>query len=160
MTAATAVTGVTSVTAGPRVLAIMGSGETAPAMAKVHRALFERFGGAARTGGAGPVAAAIIDTPYGFQENADELSARTMEFFATSVGNPVEVASYRSRHVDGLTAATALARIRSARYVMAGPAAPVTHLGSGKVGQSRARWPRSSAAAKAAGCSLWQAPRP
>ena len=129
MTAATAVTGVTSVTAGPRVLAIMGSGETAPAMAKVHRALFERFGGAARTGGAGPVAAAIIDTPYGFQENADELSARTMEFFATSVGNPVEVASYRSRHVDGLTAATALARIRSARYVMAGPGSPSYALG-------------------------------
>ena len=26
---------------GPRILAIMGSGETAPTMAKVHRALFE-----------------------------------------------------------------------------------------------------------------------
>ena len=130
MTAATAVTGVTSVTAGPRVLAIMGSGETAPAMAKVHRALFERFGArAGGTGGAGPVAAAIIDTPYGFQENADELSARTVEFFATSVGNPVEVASYRSRDVDGLTAATALARIRSARYVMAGPGSPSYALG-------------------------------
>ena len=59
-------------------------------MAKVHRALFDRF--EART-----VPAAIVDTPYGFQENADELSARTLEFFATSVGNPVEVASFRSR---------------------------------------------------------------
>ena len=29
-----------------------------------------------------PVPAAILDTPYGFQENADELSARTVEFFA------------------------------------------------------------------------------
>ncbi len=106
-------------TTGPRILAIMGSGETAPAMAKVHRALFERFGA-----GAGPVAAAVIDTPYGFQENADELSARTMEFFATSVGNPVEVASYRSADVDALTASTALARIRGARYVMAGPGSP------------------------------------
>ena len=28
----------------PRILAIMGSGETAPTMAKVHRALFERLG--------------------------------------------------------------------------------------------------------------------
>ena len=60
-------------TDGPRILAVMGSGETAPAMAKVHRALFERF--------RGPVAATIIDTPYGFQENADDLSARTLEFF-------------------------------------------------------------------------------
>ena len=100
----------------PRILAVMGSGETAPAMAKVHRALFERFGG--------QVPAAIVDTPYGFQENADELSSRTLEFFATSVGNSVEVASYRSNEVDAITAATALARIRAARYVMAGPGSP------------------------------------
>jgi hypothetical protein len=104
---------------GPRILAIMGSGETAPTMAKVHRALFERF----EAGGA-PVPAAILDTPYGFQENADELSGRTLEFFATSVGRPVAVASYRSRDVDGVVLATAVARIREARYVMAGPGSP------------------------------------
>ncbi len=102
--------------AGPRILAIMGSGETAPTMAKVHRALFDRLGG--------PVPAAIVDTPYGFQENADELSARTVEFFATSVGVPVEVASYRTAKVDPVVAATALARIRGARFVMAGPGSP------------------------------------
>ena len=101
----------------PRVLAVMGSGETAPTMAKVHRALFDRF--EART-----VPAAIVDTPYGFQENADELSARTLEFFATSVGNPVEVASFRSAAEDAVTAATAVARLREARYVMAGPGSP------------------------------------
>jgi hypothetical protein len=104
----------------PRILAIMGSGETAPAMAKVHRALFERLGARPSE----PVPAAIVDTPYGFQENADELSARTMEFFATSVGNPVEVASLRNRDVDAVTASTALARIRAAHYVMAGPGSP------------------------------------
>ena len=101
----------------PRVLAVMGSGETAPTMAKVHRALFDRFAERA-------VPAAIVDTPYGFQENADELSARTLEFFATSVGNPVEVASFRSAAEDAVTAATAVARIRGARYVMAGPGSP------------------------------------
>jgi len=104
------------VSAAPRILVVMGSGETAPAMAKVHRALFDRFDG--------QVPAAIVDTPYGFQENADDLSSRTLEFFATSVGNPVEVASYRSNDVDAVTAATALARIREARYVMAGPGSP------------------------------------
>jgi len=102
---------------GPRVLAIMGSGETAPTMAKVHRALFERFE-------PGPVPAAILDTPYGFQENADELSARTVRFFDESVGREVGVASYRSRDVDAVTAATAVARIREARYLMAGPGSP------------------------------------
>ena len=104
-------------TTATRILAVMGSGETAPTMAKVHRALFERFDGK-------PVPAAIVDTPYGFQENADELSARTLEFFATSVGNPVDVASYRTRTVDAVTEATAVARIRAARYVMAGPGSP------------------------------------
>ena len=101
----------------PRILAIMGSGETAPTMAKVHRALFERLGPA-------PVPAVILDTPYGFQENADDLSARTVKFFAESVGREVGVASYRSRDVDALTAATAVARIRPAQYVMAGPGSP------------------------------------
>ena len=49
----------------PRILAIMGSGETAPTMAKVHRALLERFGPSRRR-------PRSLDTPYGFQENADE----------------------------------------------------------------------------------------
>lgn len=104
-------------TSGPRILAIMGSGETAPTMAKVHRALFELLG-------PDPVPAVIVDTPYGFQENADLLSARTVDFFATSVGRSVEVASYRSRDVDDVTLATAVGRIRRARYVMAGPGSP------------------------------------
>ena len=95
----------------------MGSGETAPTMAKVHRALFERLG-------PGPVPATILDTPYGFQENADDLSIRTVRFFAESVGREVSVAAYRSRDVDAVTAATAIARIREARYVMAGPGSP------------------------------------
>ncbi len=102
---------------GRGILAIMGSGETAPTMAKVHRALFERLGRE-------PAPATIVDTPYGFQENADELSARTVEFFASSVGRPVSVASYRSRDVDPVTLASAVARIREARYVMAGPGSP------------------------------------
>ncbi len=101
----------------PRILAIMGSGETAPTMAKVHRALFERLDPE-------PALAAILDTPYGFQENADELSARTVRFFAESVGRDVTVASYRSRDVDAVTAATAVARVREARYLMAGPGSP------------------------------------
>ena len=57
----------------------MGSGETAPPMAKVHRrltAMIERR----------PPSATLIATPYAFQENADEITARTLDYFATNVG--------------------------------------------------------------------------
>lgn len=110
----------------PRILAIMGSGETAPAMAKVHRALFERLSGDGQ-GGSGSgvsVPATLIDTSYGFQENADDISARIVDYFRVSVGRPMTVASYRSRDVGAADAATAVARIREASYVLAGPGSP------------------------------------
>jgi cyanophycinase-like exopeptidase len=101
----------------PRVLAIMGSGETAPTLSRVHRSLFDRLGPP-------PVPAVLIDTPYGFQENADDISGRAMDFFRETVGHPIGVASYRSAQVDGLAHATAVARIREARYVFTGPGSP------------------------------------
>jgi cyanophycinase-like exopeptidase len=101
----------------PRILAIMGSGETAPTLSRVHRSLLERLGPS-------PVPAVLIDTPYGFQENADDISGRTMDFFRETVGHPIGVASFRSAAIDQLTRATAVARIREARYVFTGPGSP------------------------------------
>ena len=95
----------------------MGSGETAPTMAKVHRALFERFD--RRTAGA-----TLIDTPYGFQENADDLTARIVDYFRVSIGREMSVASYRTRDVGPVASATALARIGEAEYVLSGPGSP------------------------------------
>ncbi len=54
----------------PRLLTIMGSGETAPTMVKVHRAVRDRLGPDA--------SGVLLDTPYGFQRNADDLSARAV----------------------------------------------------------------------------------
>jgi hypothetical protein len=102
----------------PRLLTIMGSGETAPTMAKVHRALFERLGR-----GRG-VPAVLIDTPYGFQENADDLSERIVAYFQDSIGRPMEVASWRTADRSPTEAAEALARIGAASYVLAGPGSP------------------------------------
>ena len=62
-----------------RLLAIMGSGETAPTMVKPHRQLFERLG-------PDPVPAVILDTPYGFQANADDISARAVELLRRQRG--------------------------------------------------------------------------
>ena len=102
----------------PRVLTIMGSGETAPTMIKVHRRLMEDAGATE------PGAAVLLDTPYGFQENADDISERAREYFRRSVGHEIEVASWRSAEVDSVTRERALAAIGDAHYVFAGPGSP------------------------------------
>ncbi len=105
----------------PRLLVIMGSGETAPTMKGVHRAVFDRI--AAVTGG--QVDAVLIDTPFGFQENAPTLAARTTEYFMDTAGRHVEVAGLgRTDTGDVVAAETAIARIRAADWVFAGPGSP------------------------------------
>jgi hypothetical protein len=99
----------------PRLLAIIGSGETAPTMSKVHRLLVERLG-------APPVDAVLLDSPYGFQENADEISQRTVGYFR-NLQIPVDVASWRTPD-DVLARERALARIDDADHVFAGPGSP------------------------------------
>jgi len=101
----------------PRLLAIMGSGETAPTMAKVHRLLVERLGPA-------PVDAVLLDTPYGFQENAEEISRRVVGYFGRNLRIPLRVASWRSPGDDVLQREQALALVRDADLVFAGPGSP------------------------------------
>ncbi len=100
-----------------RLLVIMGSGETAPTMIKPHRQLFDRLGPP-------PVPAVLLDTPYGFQANADDISARAVDYFAASVGRTVEVAGLRARDGDPVTRAAALAKVAAARWLFAGPGSP------------------------------------
>src|SRR5206468_2217066 len=100
----------------PRLLVLMGSGETSPTMVKTHRTLIERVGG-------GP--AVLLDTPFGFQENADDLVARARAFFKESVGTELELATYRSAGELGSVAyERTLSLLRSAGYVFAGPGSP------------------------------------
>ncbi len=101
----------------PRILTIMGSGETTPTMARAHRTVLDRLGER-------PVSAVLLDTPYGFQENADDISDRALDYFRDSVGNPFTVATFRSADVDVLIRETAQVRIREARLVFAGPGSP------------------------------------
>jgi cyanophycinase-like exopeptidase len=101
----------------PRILTIMGSGETTPTMARAHRTVLDRLGEK-------PVAAVLLDTPYGFQENAGDISERALIYFRDTVGNPMTVASFRSAEVDPLARETAQVRIREARLVFTGPGSP------------------------------------
>jgi cyanophycinase-like exopeptidase len=105
------------VTAVPRILTIMGSGETTPTMARVHRQVLERLGER-------PVPAVVLDTPYGFQENAEEITDRAVDYFRDTVGAAFSIASYRSADADAFIRETALVRIREARLVFTGPGSP------------------------------------
>jgi len=99
----------------PRLLTIMGSGETSPTMAKTHRELLARVG----------PPAVLLDTPFGFQENADDLVAKATEYFRVSVGTDLGLASWRSAAgADALATGRALARLREAHYVFSGPGSP------------------------------------
>jgi len=97
----------------------MGSGETAPTMGKVHRDLL------ARLAPSGPVTSVLLDTPFGFQANADELSTRAVAYFRETVQAEITVASFRSADEAGtLEHETMLNRVRAAGYVFAGPGSP------------------------------------
>lgn len=102
----------------PRLLVIMGSGETSPTMVTTHRRLVERLGPP-------PVPAVMLDTPFGFQANADVLAQRAVGYFRESVGLEMEVSTWRTA-AEGSTleGARSLARLQAARYVFAGPGSP------------------------------------
>ena len=104
-----------------RLLTIMGSGETAPTMVKPHRTVFERL----EAGAPDAVPAVFLDTPFGFQENADELSTKTVAYFETSLTRTIGVAGIqRIETISTLQREAAFARIRLARFVFAGPGSP------------------------------------
>jgi hypothetical protein len=111
-----------------RVLAIIGSGETSPTMVTAHRELISRLGLASPQ-------AIVVATPYAFQENAADVSARTQRYFADSVGLRVRVAAGTSPAADPAMApplippdaedeARQAAGIRAADWVFAGPGSP------------------------------------
>jgi len=101
-----------------RILCVMGSGETAPTMAPVHRELIERVGGDGAR-------AVLLDTPFGFQENADELVAKAQEHFQRSIGHPLELASLRRVEISSeVEREAAYSRVHDADYVFSGPGSP------------------------------------
>ena len=99
-----------------RVIAVLGSGETSPTMVTLHRELVARFGSA-------PPAAVLLETPYGFQENVADISARARSYFARSVGLTVETAT-GLRGAQDAGSAAGLAALRAADWVFSGPGSP------------------------------------
>ncbi len=101
----------------PRILAIMGSGETAPTMVTTHRMLAAKL--------PKPAQATLLDTPYGFQENAPELATKAVEYFKTSINMTLDVAGLTQMiGADALTVEHGLQLVADAQYIFAGPGSP------------------------------------
>jgi hypothetical protein len=106
--------------AGCHILAVMGSGETSPTMVTVHRALVARLAARPR--------AVLLETPYRFQENADDISARAVAYFARSVSLDVSVLA-GTRPAEGAGDADSdgdggAGEVRAADWVFSGPGSP------------------------------------
>ncbi len=101
----------------------MGSGELTATMVEVHKEILTRIGGLPK--------AVFLDTPAGFQLNADQLSQRAVEYFRTRVQHPMSVVSYKSKDIPAVEAEDACRLLRESDYVLVGPGSPtyaVEHL--------------------------------
>lgn len=104
------------------VIALIGSGEMAPTMVRLHRELLARVGPAP--------SAVFLDTPFGFQENADELTNKIVEFFDVSLHTPIQAPRFRGTPGESRFDGEAmLEAVRHADYVFAGPGSPSYALG-------------------------------
>ena len=97
-------------------LTLIGSGELAPSMSRVHRSVAGRIDGR--------VQGVFIDTPAGFEPNVDDIAAKAVAYFDKHLGIACDVASYRGEAAGHDSSAAAARRIRLANYVFAGPGSP------------------------------------
>ena len=87
-----------------RIFALMGSGENSPIMVTPHQKIIKSTGS-----NLNPI---NLNTPYGFQENIDELSAKIEKYFEVNVGTKIT------------TSSAPIADIANASWVFAGPGSP------------------------------------
>ncbi|MBI5579192.1 MAG: hypothetical protein HY895_08565 [Deltaproteobacteria bacterium] len=98
-------------------IVLMGSGELTATMVEVHKDMIGRLGPEAR--------AVFLDTPAGFQLNADQISAKAGEYFRDKVGHPMALASYKSKTRAALfESEKAFIALKQADFVLIGPGSP------------------------------------
>jgi hypothetical protein len=98
------------------VLALLGSGETAPGMTKVHREIFSRLP---------DISAVNLDTAYGFQLNVPQMSEKLEEYFDKSLHVDVTTLHFASyERASELERTLFKQQVRQSNYVFAGPGSP------------------------------------
>ncbi len=98
-------------------LTLMSSGEMSARLSPAHRAVLERI--------QEPLRAIFLDTPAGFQENAEALAQKAGEYFQHNLQRELRVVSFKSKQEATAEQVNEVAaQIRSANYVFAGPGSP------------------------------------
>lgn len=99
------------------IIVLMGSGEMTATMVEVHKSLLRRFGKSPK--------AVFMDTPAGFQLNADHISQKAIEYFKLRVQQPLRLASFKSAKITSdLEAEQTFETLRNADYILIGPGSP------------------------------------
>ena len=119
----------------------MGSGETAPTMVSTHRRLAASLADGPSTVRS-MVNAALLDTPYGFQENASELAERAVHYFSESVDVDLRIGGLTSLSTaNSLDRERGLELLRTSDYLFAGPGSPTYALRNGRTPMSPTSFP-------------------
>jgi peptidase E len=98
-------------------IVLMGSGELTSTMVEVHKNLLTKLGDSPE--------AVFLDTPAGFQLNADQISQKAADYFSTRIQQPLSIASFKSKDFsDSYDAELAYTTLNSADYILVGPGSP------------------------------------
>jgi hypothetical protein len=98
-------------------IAILGSGETSPNLVSVHRELLEDCNE--------KNSSYILDSPFGFQENADLLVDKLIEFYKTSLNTDIKLATFRKMSdLNTPQFFKTIALLEKAEFIFAGPGSP------------------------------------
>jgi peptidase E len=99
------------------IIALMGSGELTATMVEVHKELL--------AGLPDHPQAVFLDTPAGFELNADQISQRAVDYFLKHVQQPLAVASFKSKEkISAYEAAKTFKKLEDAHFVLIGPGSP------------------------------------
>ena len=97
-------------------IAILGSGETSPNLVSVHRELLDDEASSN---------CFMIDSPFGFQENADQLVEKIQDFYKTSLNIEIQLASFRKiEELNSKSFFNTIQLLESASFIFAGPGSP------------------------------------
>lgn len=98
-------------------LTLIGSGEFGEAMGRVYRTILARAPAEPQT--------VFLDTPAGFEVNADAISAKAADYFSQRLNLVLEIASYKNKtRATARELESALRVLRRADFIFAGPGSP------------------------------------